>query len=374
MGRSTVPTIVITGGGTAGHVFPGLAVAEALVGDGYSRSQVSFVGSKRGMEATLVPDAGFEITLLGGRGVVRRLSPQNIGALFGLMVAYVRSVVYMVRHRPRVVVSVGGYASVPCALAGVLLRIPIIVVNVDAVPGLANRIVGRFAVRCAVALPGTPLPRTVVTGAPLREEIEQVTRSEDERNVARDKLVIAENARVVVVTGGSLGARQINRATLSLAHMWKDRQDVVIIHLVGERNLATVEDELSVTEIGPNYRYLGFSDDMPTLLRVADVMVCRAGAMTVAELTLCGAPSILVPLPGAPNDHQRKNAEVLVENGAAAMIEDAVLDGTALSDMLLLLLDDAQRLHHMSNAARTLGRPKAAQAIARLVANVVNGN
>ena len=164
----TTAWAVIAGGGTAGHTLPGIAIARALVALGHDPATIHFVGSERGSEARLVPAAGFAVTLLPGRGIQRRLTLANVGAVWGLLRALVRAFVLLARHRPKVVVAMGGYASVPCALSAVVLRIPIVVAEQNAVPGLANRLTARFAKAAAVSFPGTALPRAVLTGNPVR--------------------------------------------------------------------------------------------------------------------------------------------------------------------------------------------------------------
>ena len=162
---------LVTGGGTAGHVQPALAVAEALVARGHEAATVRFLGSRRGMEGRLVPEAGFEVTLLPGRGIQRRLTLDNLGAACGLAVAGVLASALMIRRRPRVVVTLGGYAGLPGAAAAILLRVPLVVVSYDAVPGASNRLVARYARTCAVAFSGGSLPNQVVTGAPVRSAV-----------------------------------------------------------------------------------------------------------------------------------------------------------------------------------------------------------
>jgi UDP-N-acetylglucosamine--N-acetylmuramyl-(pentapeptide) pyrophosphoryl-undecaprenol N-acetylglucosamine transferase len=172
---------VVAGGGTGGHAVPAVAIGRAIIDRGHPQASVHFVGSRRGIERRMVPDAGFEITLLPGRGIVRRLSwsnaRSNVTAVAGLVSAVFRATWLLARLRPAVVVSVGGYASVPCVVAAVILRVPLIVAEQNAVPGLANRVAGRFARACAVSFPGTPLPRAVLTGNPVRPEILAADRS-----------------------------------------------------------------------------------------------------------------------------------------------------------------------------------------------------
>jgi len=215
---------LVAGGGTAGHVQPALALSRALA-QTHGPESVELVGSRRGLERTMLADAGLPLTLLPGRGIKRRLSPRalldNVVALAGLALAAVEAVVLVARRRPRAVVAVGGYAAVPVGLAGALLGVPVVVVNVDALPGAANRLLGRVARASAVAWPGTPLPRSVVTGAPLRPEVVAAAGAEPARPVpdpsARAALGVPDGTALVAVVGGSLGARRVNEAALALA-------------------------------------------------------------------------------------------------------------------------------------------------------------
>lgn len=178
---------IIAGGGTAGHVHPGLAIAEALVARGHGRDEIHYVGSERGMERDLVPEAGFPLVLLPGRGIQRRLTLENVGSAWGLVRALVRSMGIVGRLRPRVVVSLGGYASVPCAVAAGLRRVPVVVAEQNAVPGAANRLVSRWAKASAISFPGTDLPRAVLTGNPVCREMLAIDRT-GERDAARVRL------------------------------------------------------------------------------------------------------------------------------------------------------------------------------------------
>lgn len=176
---------LIAGGGTGGHINPALAIADALAARGHAKEAIRFAGSRRGLEARLVPEAGYEITLLPGRGISRELSRESIGAVCGLIVAFFKAIFLVHRLKPRVIVSVGGYASAPVALAAVLLRAPLVLAESNAVPGAANRLVGRMAKASAVALEGTSLPRAVVTGNPVRPEIAYLDRSAEARQAAK---------------------------------------------------------------------------------------------------------------------------------------------------------------------------------------------
>ncbi|MGI8686518.1 MAG: undecaprenyldiphospho-muramoylpentapeptide beta-N-acetylglucosaminyltransferase [Acidimicrobiales bacterium] len=359
---------LVAGGGTAGHVLPAVAIARALVARGRPPAAMHFVGSSRGQEARLVPEAGFAVTLLPGRGIARRPTPDNVGAVIGLVRAVGKAFVLTARARPAVVVSVGGYASVPCAAAAVTLRVPLVLHEQNAVPGLANRLAGRFARACAVSFEGTPLPRAVVTGNPVRPEVLAVDRTPAGRTRARAALGLPAEAVVVGVFGGSLGARRINDATFGLVEAWATRSGVAVRHAVGARDWATVSTRLpAVPDGGLVYDPVEYEQQMPLLYAAADVVLSRAGGSTVAELAAAGVPAVLVPLPGAPNDHQTANAMALVRAGAAVLVPDAELTPERLAAELDPLLADPDRLAAMADAGRRIARPDAADRVADLV-------
>jgi UDP-N-acetylglucosamine--N-acetylmuramyl-(pentapeptide) pyrophosphoryl-undecaprenol N-acetylglucosamine transferase len=357
---------VIAGGGTAGHVLPALAVGRALVADGHAPADVRFVGSRRGLEARLVPEAGFPVTLLPGRGVVRRIGWQAAAAVAGIAAATVRAVVLLARWRPAAVLSVGGYAAAPCAVAALVLRVPLVVAEANAVPGATNRVAARWARAAAVAFDGTRLRRAVLTGNPVRPEVLAVSRADRDRAGARRDLGIPDGRIVIAVTGGSLGSRRINDAVLDLAVRWADRADVAIHHAIGTRDWP----ELS-TRLPPagalHYRAVEYEERIPTLLSAADVWIGRAGATTLAELTAVGVPSLLVPLPIAPQDHQAVGARRLEAAGAAVVVLDGDCTGERLASELGRLVAQPSALARMGEAAAGMGHRDAAQRVAALV-------
>jgi undecaprenyldiphospho-muramoylpentapeptide beta-N-acetylglucosaminyltransferase len=368
---SSRPFAVITGGGTGGHVSPAIAVAQALVACGHEQSEIVFVGGRPGIEGRLVPEAGYVLHRLPGHGIARRLTRDNLAAVGGLGLACVMAIGMALRRRPRVVISVGGYAGFAYGLAAIVLRIPLLVVTVDAVPGAVNRILGRFAQRNAVAFPETALARAVVTGPPVRTEVLSVSRSDDVRAAVRARLGIEPGRRLLVATGGSLGAASVNRAVVSLAAAWSDRSDIAIYHLGGHRNsdvarAAAAEAGLVAGEGALQYCFCEYDPALVEALAACDLAICRAGATTVAELTAIGVPSILVPLPGAPSDHQTRNAAALAHAGAALMIADRDLDGERLATAVSECLETPGRLDEMSAAAQSLGHRDAAERVAQL--------
>lgn len=372
MSRSR-PWAIIAGGGTGGHVTPALAIGRALVARGRDVDDVHFVGSRRGIEARLVPAAGFSVTLLPGRGIQRRLTVANIGAIAGLLAGLVRAVVLVARSRPAVVVSVGGYASAPCSIAAVVLRIPLVLAEQNAHPGAAHRLVGRFARAAAVTFDGTPLPRAEVTGNPVRAEILAIDRERD-RAGARAALGLPVDRVVVLAFGGSLGARRINDAVAGLVEAWAARADLAIHHVVGTRDW-TGDSDRSVRTVpdGLSYQAVRFEERIDLALAAADVVVCRAGASTIAELTVVGLPAVYVPYPAATGDHQTANARAVVDAGGGVLVPDAELTAERLAAELAPLLADPARREQMAKAAKALGRPDAAERVAAIVEGVARG-
>ncbi|MGA2521917.1 MAG: glycosyltransferase [Acidimicrobiales bacterium] len=363
---------LVAGGGTGGHLVPALAVAGALVEEAGPGS-VEMVGSRRGLDATLLAGAGLPATLLPGRGITRRLGLRalvaNLGAVLGLIAAVAGALVVVARRRPQVVVAMGGYASVPTAVAAAVLGVPVVLVNVDAVPGAANRVVGRFARAAAVAFEGTPLPRAVVTGAPVRPAVVAAAHPDAAaRRAAASALGLPEDRAVVGVVGGSLGARSINQAAVGLAGLWSARADVALYHVVGRRDAAWAAGAApEPVPGGLHYVQVPYEERMALFYQAADVVVSRSGANTVAELSVVGVPAVLVPLPRAPGDHQRANAAVLERAGAAVVVPDAECTPARLGELLDALLAAPARLEAMRRAAASVGRPGAVSAVADLV-------
>ena len=374
---------VVAGGGTGGHIVPSLQIARALVARGHPPASIELYGSRRGQEAALWPTLEFPYTLLPGRGVRRSIRPSawwdNAGAVLGLGWACVRAVASFLARRPRVVVVVGGYASFPAGLAALLTRVPLVSMTTDSVPGAVNHLLGRFAAANAVAFAETDLPRTHVTGTPVRPELAALERTPGGRVASRMTLGLPPDRQTVACAGGSLGARRVNRAVAELAAIWGGCGDRSLYHVTGRRDYeefapaptsgpapAGAPVEADDTQ-GLHYRVVPFEDDMPDLYNAADVCVVRAGAMTVAELLMSGVPAILVPLPGAPDDHQTRNAQALVAMGAAVLVADHECDGRRLALELNALLADPERLEAMRGAASEHARPDAAARVAELV-------
>lgn len=344
--------VLVTGGGTAGHVLPAIAIADALVARGHD---VHLVGSERGIEGRLVPQAGHELTVLPGRGIARRLTLANVGAVWGLVRAGFKALALVRRMRPGAVVAVGGYASVAVGLAAVVWRVPLVVHEQNAAPGAANRLLARFAAATAVSFPETPLPDAVVVGNPVRAELFTATAPDD-----------GNDRRHLLVFGGSLGALSINRAAVDAVDRWRERGDLAVHHVVGRRDWDVVERP-DTFDAAVDYTAVEYEDEMPQRLAWADLVVCRAGSGTCFELAATATPAVIVPSLVTTGGQQVANARRVSDAGGAVVISDDELDGARLVSEVDALLADPGRLAEMSRRMSTLAAPDAADDVAELV-------
>ena len=359
--------VVLAGGGTAGHVFPGLAVAEELLGRGVPQGDIHFAISKAGIGREAVQIAGFPHATLSGRGIQRSFKPKAVLSNFAASAKLGRGAwqafSLLRRVRPGVVLCLGGYVSVSAGVAARSLRIPVVVAEQNAVPGWANKVVARYAQAAAVSFEGTDLPRSHFTGNPVRRQILQAAADAARRE--RQASSAAEPFNVLVL-GGSLGAGHINRAVREALPRWRDRSDISISHITGQREWAEFQPlvgEAQAEDIA--YAAMPFCDDIAELLAEADLVIGRSGAGIVAELAVMGKPSLLVPLPGAPGDHQTANAKAL--GSGAEVIPESEFDGKRLASEIDRLARNPELVEAMAAAALTHARPDAASAVADLV-------
>jgi UDP-N-acetylglucosamine--N-acetylmuramyl-(pentapeptide) pyrophosphoryl-undecaprenol N-acetylglucosamine transferase len=363
--------IVIAGGGTAGHVFPAIALADALRRS--HGADVSFIGSAAGQEATLVPAAGYALGTVEAAQLVRRVSPRTVVApLVALRSA--RACAPLVDGAD-VIVGMGGYVSVPAVLAALRARIPVVLHEANAVPGLTTRFFARMAREVAVTFEdavrrlSTRRP-VVVTGNPVRDLIRRVPERRDAlRAEASDALGLESSRGTVVVLGGSQGALHLDRAIADAIAVpaLGDRDDLQMMVLTGP---AHVREVAAAPSTGVRVRSFPFVERMDLVCAAADVAVSRAGAGHIAELTVCGIPTILVPYPHATGHHQEANAREVVRWGAAELLLDRDLSGEALARRVVDLIDDTGRTRSMADRARVWARPDAAERLADLVTKV----
>jgi len=351
---------VITGGGTSGHVVPAIAIAELLIDQGYSPSQIHYVGSTRGVESAMIPDLGIGYSLLTVDGLQRGLSlrkiRRNITMVSTLLKANRQAKGLLMSLRPQVVVSVGGYASIPACRAARALQIPVVTCSYDRRPGLATKVQSRYAFASAVAYEGGSLPRAIVTGAPVRRAL-RVAQLAELRDAARAQLGIGSGDRVVLVMGGSLGSAVLNAATEHLVKHLHGSQHTCVVHIAGERYMHQIALPVRVTHDNGNLAYLrlAYSADMVSMYAAADVVVCRAGASTIAEIATVGVCSVLIPWKDAAENHQLVNARWLTDHDAALLMEESTMTHHDVVAVIERLLTDDDRRMVIAQNAKTLG-------------------
>ena len=358
---------VVTGGGTAGHVLPALAVAEGLVARGHDPSSIHYVGARRGIETRLLPETPFPHHFFDVVGFQRRVTRRNLGFLPKLAAAR-RQAIRLVRELdPKVVVSVGGYASMPAVFAARKLGVPIVVVSYDLLPGRASRLAARHAAVCAVAFPDSPLPRARHTGAPVRQAILDIDRVRD-RAQARERLGLPLDRFVVAVMGGSQGSGVLNDVIARLVDTHAADGDLAIRHAVGERFLVGARPARTGADGGLVYQPVGYEPEMPLVYAAADLLVGRGGASTVHEVAVTGIPAVLVPWAASAEDHQTMNVRWLSDDGAAVFLAEP--DVGQLPEVIDRLRGSPSELAALSTAASDKGAIHRSGALAQLVESV----
>lgn len=351
-----MPRVVIAAGGTAGHVIPALAVADALRADG---AEVSFLGTRERAEARLVPEAGYEIDFLDVRGLDRRNPLKATAAVARAAVAVPAAKKVLRRRAAEAVLGGGGYVAGPAGLAALRLRLPLVLTEADSHLGLANRMLAGRARRVCLAFPlvGREGERYLVTGRPVPAAI-----LEADRHAARERFGIPAEQHCLLVFGGSLGARTINEAALD-AFLGDERErDFWVLHIAGSRDYVGARARLDASGIG-RYVLREYEPNLADALAACDLVLSRSGG-SVFELAAAGRPAILVPYPHATAGHQHTNAAWMADAGAAIVIEDSDLDPVTVAEATTDLFTDVARLERMTTASRTLARPDAAERIA----------
>ena len=377
--------VLVAGGGTGGHVIPALAIARELT----SRhgAEVEFIGTSRGIETRLVPQSGYPLHLVDVGALNNVGLKTRLRTILDLPRAVMLAAALLGELNIDIVIGVGGYASGPGMLGAILSRVPRIAFEPNRVPGFANRKIARFVSAAAVNFPETAryFPDATVTGVPVRAEFFAMP--------PRD----AMGPPTLLVTGGSQGARALNQVmTSAAAGLAADLPGLHIIHQTGERefeevraayvaagaNVVSPGDPVSGSASPPPHSQASFTRltvevspflrDMPSAFARADLLLCRSGASTVAEICAAGKPAIFVPFPHAADDHQKRNAQAVVDRGAAAMIEQAELAPAILTGRIIELLNDPALLARMSSAARPLAHPNAAAEIAAMAARLAS--
>jgi len=345
--------LLLAGGGTGGHLFPAVALAQLLLKQDPDAA-VQFVGTKKGLEARLLPELGLPLLTVDMAGVVGRGWRGKLELLPKLLKSLLQARVILKQFKPDMVIGVGGYASVPVLLMAKMLGIPYTIHEQNAIPGLSNKLLSRWAKKIFLSFAdsgsGFEKAKTQVTGNPLRAGLELVSAELPAKGT-------------LLIFGGSRGAQAINRAVVEMLPLLKDWPGCPrILHQTGEGEYATVQQ--AYQEAGfDETQVVPFIDDMATAYEQAKLIICRAGATTLAELTVCGRPAILIPFPYAAGDHQTANAKTLAKAGAAKLLAQSEMTPERLVDLVKKMIADADSLQHMAAKGRALGQPGAAEII-----------
>lgn len=368
--------IIVSGGGTGGHIYPALTIVRAIQKK-IPDAEFLYVGTKDGLEADIVPKEGIPFETVNIQGFKRSLTPENLVRGAQAFGGVVKAMGIVRRFKPDVAVGTGGYVCGPILLASSLMGIPTLIQEQNVMPGVTNRLLARFVSCIAMgtkeAAEHFPKGKRVFTGNPIREEVMRA-RSEDGKKL----FGLDPKAKTVLVSGGSRGARSINRAMIGVLAHYACRDGVQILHVTGK--VGYEETMQSLKEAGVDLDAAGnlfvepYLYNMPQALACADVAVFRAGAIGIAELTARGVPSVLIPYPFAAANHQEMNARAVATAGAARMILDRELTAERLLSVLAELLSEDAKLRRMAKAAKKLGRPKAADEIASRVIRLARGH
>ena len=357
---------VIAGGGTAGHLYPGLAVAEALVSLGKRRTEIHFLTSNREIDQKLLTAADYPFTPLKGNGLARKKISSSIGAVILLIKSTVSAYRHIRRSKPKVVLALGGFAAIPGSVAGLLTGTPVVLHEQNSVPGSANKLISKWVKKSAISYENTKLPRSIYTGNPVRKEVTDLDVSD--KSMHRSQLGIPVENKLVIITGGSLGSLKINKSILNALPYLEEVPNLAIYHIIGSRDWAEIGQLNRELEI--DYRAIEYEEQMPLVLNSADLIVSRAGGSITAEINLLGLPSILIPLPGAPGDHQTKNAESLAVDGRAMIIRDENCTGGRIAEEIKGIVLNEERLRNMAKTRHSKLENTAAEKIASLLIEV----
>ena len=360
--------VILTGGGTGGHIYPALAIAKGLLARD-PETEILYVGIRDGMEASLVPEAGINFAGISGKGLPRKLSLETIKVVGKSFKALWETKKILRQFHPDLVVGTGGYVSGPVVLTAALFNIPTLLHEQNAMPGITNRILARFVRRVMVTFPESMKrfgvqKKLELVGLPVRPEIGQVSRKAGAKHFK-----LQSNRLTLLVTGGSRGARTLNQAMIEVLAQLAQRSDIQVIWATGNTTYTETIEGLKKRAISwerPQWRVLEYLKDMPEALACADIFIGRAGAASLAELTMTGLPSLLIPYPYAAENHQEHNAQAIVQAGAAKMILDSELTGERLWKEVEGLISQRSLLHEMGAAAVKLAQPQALDKIVDL--------
>lgn len=361
--------MIISGGGTGGHIYPALSIADGIK-NRFKKAELIYVGTRNGLEADIVPKHGYTFESISACGLRRKLSFNNIKTLIKSCKGFYQSMNIIRTFKPDLVIGTGGYVCGSIVMAAVISRLPTLIHEQNVLPGITNRLLSKFVDVIAVAFEDSiryfPKDKVTVTGLPLRPGIFCVKKEN-----AYTALKLKSGIPVMLVFGGSRGAQSINTAMIEVVRHFYNKDKLQIIHVTGksgyEKYRKTLKEKgIKLDDFG-NIKVIPYLYNMQDALAIADLVVCRAGATTIAEITALGLPSILIPYPYAVGNHQELNARVLEERGAAVVISDFKLTGSKLIEQIEKLLNSMNILSNMADASLKMGKPRALEDILNVI-------
>jgi len=360
--------ILISGGGTGGHIYPGISLAREFKARD-NENDILFVGTNRGLETKIIPHEGFEIKTINARGIERKLCLNSIKAVFIFFISLVQSFKILKKYQPDCVIGTGGYVSGSVVLMASFLRIPIFIHEQNAIPGITNKLLSCFAIKTFISFKQSGKyfkykERLFFSGNPIRLwKINQIT----EDNYRKFRL--NSSKKTILVIGGSKGAATINSAVINGIKLLQEnfRNEWQVLLVSGEEDYNTVNSHISIDD--SYLRVMPYIYEMSTAYRIADIIICRAGATTLAEVSAYGIPSIIIPYPFATDNHQEVNARIFEKNGAAMVILDKELTGKKLASVLSFVIDNDNQLNIMAEKSKNIGRTDAAEKIINEILN-----
>lgn len=350
-------TYFITGGGTGGHIYPAVAVADALLKE-EDTEKIYYVGNPNNLEASIIKDKNYEFLPVISSGMPRKISFELLKWTCQMIFAWIKCCGYIMKYKPNAIFGTGGYVSAPTLIAGITMKKPFVMHDCDANPGLVTRKLAPYAKSLSIAFDVAKdklnNPNCKVNGNPIREEFSTLTKQQ-----AKEILGL-ENKLTLCVMGGSQGAKTINNATIQILEKLSSKYNLQIIFQTGKRNYDKVIEELQ--KVYPGYKgdknliIKPYFDDMVTALKACDIAVSRAGSLSISELCASGIAPIFIPYPYAAADHQRKNAKYMVQNGAGLYLEDSDTNEASLGNLIIKLIENSEELQKMQQASSNLAK------------------
>ena len=360
-----MPLIVISGGGTGGHIYPAVGLAQAIVKlePGF---EICFIGGENRLESTIIPQHGFRFLPISVAGFPRKLTWKWFPVIGKTCRGFAQSLQFLGKLKPKVVVGTGGYVSGPVLFAASRLGVSTAIQEQNASPGLTNRILARWAKMAYLAFhsaaDGFPAEIVKITGNPIRPQIASHASS----SATYEKLGLDPSLKTIFVMGGSQGAHPINQIVINmLPELAPYHQHLQFVHQTGKIDYRQVREHY----VGSPLKHLvqPYFDSIGEVYSITDLMVCRAGGMTISEITACGLPAIFVPLPSTPGNHQELNAQVIARSGAGVVLNQQTLTGRLLAEQIISITEDPRKQQQMSDASRQFGNPRASEEIAKSV-------